>query len=88
MKIRGAVLERIGAPRPYAESRPLTISELDLADPGPDELLVRIESAGLCHSDLSVVDGNRVRPVPMLLGTRPRVWSRRRARISKPVSAW
>ncbi|MCP2627796.1 alcohol dehydrogenase catalytic domain-containing protein [Mycolicibacterium smegmatis] len=68
MKIRGAVLERIGAPRPYAESRPLTISELDLADPGPDELLVRIESAGLCHSDLSVVDGNRVRPVPMLLG--------------------
>ncbi|PJK23224.1 alcohol dehydrogenase catalytic domain-containing protein [Mycolicibacterium goodii] len=68
MKIRGAVLERIGAPRPYAESRPLTISELDLAEPGPDELLVRIESAGLCHSDLSVVDGNRVRPVPMLLG--------------------
>lgn len=68
MKIRGAVLERIGAPRPYAESRPLTISELDLAEPGPGELLVRIESAGLCHSDLSVVDGNRVRPVPMLLG--------------------
>jgi len=31
-------------------------------------LLVRIEAAGVCHSDLSVVDGNRVRPVPMLLG--------------------
>jgi alcohol dehydrogenase len=30
--------------------------------------LVRIEAAGLCHSDLSVVDGNRLRPVPMLLG--------------------
>ena len=30
--------------------------------------LVRIEAAGMCHSDLSVVDGNRVRPVPMLLG--------------------
>src|SRR6185312_4521075 len=29
---------------------------------------VRIEAAGLCHSDLSVVDGNRVRPMPMLLG--------------------
>jgi alcohol dehydrogenase len=68
MKIRGAVLERIGAPRPYTRSRPLTISDVELADPGPDELLVRIESAGLCHSDLSVVDGNRVRPVPMLLG--------------------
>ena len=66
--IRGAVLERIGAPRPYAHSRPLTVTELDLAPPGGGELLVRIEAAGVCHSDLSVVDGNRVRPVPMLLG--------------------
>jgi len=68
MKIRGAVLERIGAPAPYAESTPLVIDELDLGEPGPGEILVRIEAAGLCHSDLSVVDGNRVRPVPMLLG--------------------
>lgn len=68
MKIRGAVLEAIGLPRPYVESRPLSVGELDLAEPGPGELLVRIEAAGLCHSDLSVVDGNRVRPVPMLLG--------------------
>jgi alcohol dehydrogenase len=68
MRIRGAVLEQIAAPRPYAESRPLNVTDLDLAPPGPDELLIRIEAAGLCHSDLSVVDGNRVRPVPMLLG--------------------
>jgi alcohol dehydrogenase len=68
MKIRGAVLERIGAPRRYAESKPLTVADLELAPPGDDELLVRIEAAGLCHSDLSVVDGNRARPVPMLLG--------------------
>ena len=68
MKIRGAVLENIGSSRPFAQSRPLTISELDLAPPGDGELLIRIEAAGLCHSDLSVVDGNRVRPVPMLLG--------------------
>ena len=68
MRIRGAVLEEIGRERPYATSRPLTISELELSDPGPGEVLVRMEAAGLCHSDLSVVDGNRVRPVPMLLG--------------------
>ncbi|SEH56475.1 alcohol dehydrogenase [Mycolicibacterium rutilum] len=68
MRIRGAVLEEIGRARPYAESRPLSVGELDLAPPGAGELLVRIEAAGLCHSDLSVVDGNRVRPVPMLLG--------------------
>lgn len=68
MLIRGAVLETIGASRPYAGSRPLTVTDLELDDPGDGELLVRIEAAGLCHSDLSVVDGNRVRPVPMLLG--------------------
>jgi alcohol dehydrogenase len=68
MRIHGAVLERIGSPRPYAASEPITVAELELAPPGRGELLVRIEAAGLCHSDLSVVDGNRVRPVPMLLG--------------------
>jgi alcohol dehydrogenase len=68
VKIRGAVLELSGAEAPFARSRPLVISELDLAAPGPGELLVRIEVAGVCHSDLSVVDGNRPRPTPMLLG--------------------
>ncbi|WP_237232971.1 zinc-binding dehydrogenase [Rothia nasisuis] len=66
--IRGAVLEEIGAAEPYASSKPITISDIQLDPPGPGELLVRIEAAGLCHSDLSVVNGNRPRPVPMLLG--------------------
>lgn len=66
--ITGAVLEEIGRARPFAESTPITVGELELDAPGPDELLVRIEAAGVCHSDLSVVDGNRPRPVPMLLG--------------------
>lgn len=68
MKISGAVLETVGSPRPYAQSRPLTVTELDLADPGPQEVLIRVEAAGICHSDLSVVNGDRPRPVPMLLG--------------------
>lgn len=67
-EIRGAVLERIGAPRPYADSQPLAVVELDVAPPGADELSVRIEAAGVCHSDLSVVNGDRARPLPMLLG--------------------
>ncbi|OBF19405.1 alcohol dehydrogenase [Mycobacterium kubicae] len=66
--IRGAVLDRIGSPRPYAESKPISVGELDLDGPQRDEVLVRIEAAGVCHSDLSVVNGNRVRPTPMLLG--------------------
>lgn len=68
MKIQGAVLEEIGLPRPYSESKPLKVVDVELDEPGPDEVLIRIRAAGLCHSDLSVVDGNRVRPTPMLLG--------------------
>lgn len=68
MRIRGAVLERSGVLPPYAEHLPLTVTDLELAPPGPGEVLVRIEAAGLCHSDLSVIDGARPRPMPMLLG--------------------
>ncbi|WP_169580842.1 MULTISPECIES: alcohol dehydrogenase catalytic domain-containing protein [Microbacterium] len=68
MRITGAVLEQSGAAAPFADSKPFTVGELDLDPPGAGELLVRIEAAGICHSDLSVVDGNRVRPTPMLLG--------------------
>jgi alcohol dehydrogenase len=68
MKIRAAILEQMGRPRPYALSRPLTIAEIDLAPPGRGEVLVRITAAGLCHSDLSVINGDRPRPTPMALG--------------------
>ena len=68
MRITGAVLEEVGRPGPWARTRPLTVGELELDAPGPGEVLVRIAAAGVCHSDLSVVDGNRARPVPMLLG--------------------
>jgi alcohol dehydrogenase len=68
MKIRAAVLNQIGVAPPYATSRPLSIEELELDPPGPGEVLVRIRAAGLCHSDLSVINGDRPRPVPMALG--------------------
>lgn len=68
MKIRAAVLEEMGREPPYALSKPLTVSEVELSGPGPGEVLVKIAAAGLCHSDLSVIDGNRPRPTPMVLG--------------------
>src|SRR5512133_2807399 len=68
MKIRAAVLNAIGLPRPYAISKPLTITELILDRPGHGEVLVRVAAAGLCHSDLSVINGDRPRPMPMALG--------------------
>jgi alcohol dehydrogenase len=68
MKTRAAVLHQSGLPAPYAASRPLVIEELDLDPPGRDEVLVRLRAAGLCHSDLSVINGDRPRPTPMALG--------------------
>ena len=68
MKTRAAVLRQIGLPHPYKDSRPLVIEEVELAPPGRDEVLVRIRAAGLCHSDLSVINGDRPRPVPMAIG--------------------
>ena len=41
---------------------------MTLDPPGRDEVLVAIKAAGLCHSDLSVINGDRPRPLPMALG--------------------
>jgi len=68
MRTRAAVLRQIGLPHPYSQSKPLMIEEVELAPPGRDEVLVRIRAAGLCHSDLSVINGDRPRPMPMALG--------------------
>ena len=68
MRTTVAVLRELGLPRPYASSRPLIIQEMTLTPPGPGEILVRVGAAGLCHSDLSVIEGTRPRPMPMVLG--------------------
>lgn len=68
MQTRAAILRASPVEPPFAQTRPLSIETVDLADPGPGEVLVRIRAAGLCHSDLSVINGDRPRPVPMALG--------------------
>lgn len=68
LTIRAAVLTSSDATQPFAMSRPIEIRDVTLEEPRDDEVLVRIRAAGVCHSDLSVVDGNRRRPLPMVLG--------------------
>jgi Zn-dependent alcohol dehydrogenase len=68
VKTKAAVLYEMGKPTPYAQSNALVIEELDLEGPGTGEVLVELVGAGLCHSDLSVVDGSRPRVMPMVLG--------------------
>ena len=68
IRFRGALLRERGLSRPYAESRPLEVVAPTLPDPGPGEVLVKIRAASLCRSDLSVVNGARVWPLPMVIG--------------------
>jgi Zn-dependent alcohol dehydrogenase len=68
MRIRSAVLRQTTTRRPYRDSAPVAVEHLTLGDPRAGELLVAVKAAGLCHSDLSVVDGTRIRPLPMALG--------------------
>jgi Zn-dependent alcohol dehydrogenase len=60
MRIRGVVLEETGGP--------LTVSELELAPPGPHEVLVRLRASGVCHSDYNAVDGTSETRCPAVLG--------------------
>ncbi|MEV5878201.1 Zn-dependent alcohol dehydrogenase [Streptomyces sp. NPDC052101] len=60
MAVRAAVLPAIGAP--------LEIAGIDLPDPGPGQVRVRLAAAGVCHSDLSLSDGTMRVPVPAVLG--------------------
>ena len=68
IKCRAAVLFDMGLSRPFAKSKPVKVEEIELDPPGFGEVLVKVAAAGLCHSDLSVVNGNRPRAMPMVLG--------------------
>jgi len=49
MQIRAAVLEEFG--------KPLVVQDVDLADPGPGEVLVRLKACGVCHTDMYTASG-------------------------------
>ncbi len=66
--VHAAVLVRSGDQGPFASTEPIQIRELQLDQPGAGELTIKIHAAGLCHSDLSVINGDRPRPLPIVLG--------------------
>ena len=68
MKTKAAVLYEMGLSQPFVKSLPLVVDEINIESPGKGEVLVEISAAGLCHSDLSVLDASRPRLMPMVLG--------------------
>lgn len=58
--VRAAVLTAVNAP--------LVVADIDLPEPGPGQVRVRLAAAGVCHSDLSLSNGTLRQPVPAVLG--------------------
>ncbi|PES95261.1 alcohol dehydrogenase [Priestia megaterium] len=68
MKIKTAIVFETSKDIPYRVSKPIKIVEADLQPPEKGEVLIKIKAAGLCHSDLSVINGKRGRVLPIALG--------------------
>jgi S-(hydroxymethyl)glutathione dehydrogenase/alcohol dehydrogenase len=51
-----------------SENEPFTIEEVDLADPGPGEVRVKMAACGICRSDLSALEGKETIEFPVVLG--------------------
>jgi alcohol dehydrogenase len=68
MRSRSAILRNAPVQKPYRDTKPLSIEEVELDPPGRDEVLIKIVAAGVCHSDLSGINGDRPRPTPVALG--------------------
>jgi aryl-alcohol dehydrogenase len=60
MRIKAAVVESAG--------RPFVIDEIDLDEPRANEVVVRVVSSGICHTDLATRDGDYKVPMPCVLG--------------------
>ena len=68
MKMKAAILRVQGLPRPYADSRPLSVEEVDLDPPHADEVMIKLTASGLCHSDYHLVTGDIPVPLPYVGG--------------------
>ena len=59
-RIEAAVIREVGGP--------VRLEEVDLPEPGPGQVRVKLAAAGVCHSDLSLADGTLRQQFPVVLG--------------------
>jgi S-(hydroxymethyl)glutathione dehydrogenase/alcohol dehydrogenase len=52
----------------YGVDEPLVVEEIEIAEPGPGEVMVKLAASSVCHSDLHALDGGWPPPVPIVLG--------------------
>ena len=68
MKMKAAILHEQGREHPFTQSKALSVEEVELDPPGEGEVLIKTGAAGLCHSDLSMINGTMQRKLPMVPG--------------------
>lgn len=68
ISLKAAVLDTCTTDRPFSDSQPLVLETIHADGPMAHEVLVRIDAASLCRSDLSVITGVRPWPMPIVPG--------------------
>ena len=68
IKCKAAVIRKNDCEKPFANSKPLSIEDISIDNPRDNEVLVKVKGAGLCHSDISVINGSRIMPLPLVIG--------------------
>ena len=63
MKIKAAIYRE--------KNKPLTIEDVEVSEPGPNEVLVKTVACGVCHSDLHALEGSIPSPRPAIFGHAP-----------------
>ncbi len=49
--------ETMRAERFYADTKTVVVEDVPIPEPGPGEVLVKVAFCGICHSDLSLING-------------------------------
>lgn len=74
------------AQRFYAESKSITVEDVPIPEPGPGEVLVKVAFCGICHSDLSLINGTFPAQLPVV--TQGHEASGTIAKLGPGVTGW
>ena len=58
--------ETMLAERFYAKDHSIHLEEIPIPEPGPGEVLMKVAYCGICHSDLSLINGNFPPSLPVV----------------------
>lgn len=74
------------AQRFYADTGTVAVEEVPIPEPGPGEVLVKVAFCGICHSDLSLINGTFPAQVPVV--TQGHEASGTIAKLGPDVTGW